>query len=72
LIKGPKIRLPSGVEIDGLYRRREFAFQPPAGEAHAGETAYLELLGEEDMLFRWIKDGAAGEPDHWKRCNPTS
>lgn len=72
LIRGPKIRLPSGAEIDGIYHRHEFAYQPPAGEAHAGETAYLELLDEEEMLFRWIKDGAASEPDLWKRCNPTS
>ncbi len=72
MIRGPSIRLPSGAEIQGLYRRHEFAYQPPAGEAHAGETAYLEMLGEEDMLFRWIKDGQASEPEAWKRCNPTS
>jgi hypothetical protein len=72
LIKGPRIRLPSGAEIDGLYRRHEFSFDAPPGDPHAGETAYLELLSEEDMLFRWIRNGLASEPELWRRCNVTS
>ena len=72
MIEGPKIRLPSGAAITGQYRRHEFAYQVPSGEDHGGELVYLELISEEMMLFRMIKDGAASEPDLWKRCNVTS
>ncbi len=72
MITGPKIRLPSGKEIDGKYARHEFAYQIPAGEADAGTIVYLQMRDEESMLFRIIKDGAPGAPDLWRRCNVTS
>lgn len=72
MIAGPKIRLPSGREIEGRYRRHEFAYRIPPGEENAGDFVYLQLLDEEDMLFRLIHGGQPGEPEQWKRCNVTS
>jgi hypothetical protein len=71
-IAGPKIRLPSGKEIEGQYRRHEFAYQIPAGEENAGDLVYLQQLSEEEMLFRLIQGGKPSEPEQWKRCNVTS
>ena len=72
MIAGPKIRLPSGREIEGQYRRHEFAYQIPAGEQNAGSIVYLQLISEEEMLFRLIQGDTPGAPELWKRCNVTS
>jgi hypothetical protein len=72
MITGPKIRLPSGKQIDGQYARHEFAYQIPAGEDDAGSIIYLQMRDEESMLFRVIKNGTPGEPELWRRCNVTS
>ena len=72
LIDGPKIRIPSGATIDGQYRRHEFAYEAPPGDADAGQIVYMDLVNEETMNLRRVKDGAAAEPEIWHRCNVTS
>ena len=72
LIEGPKIRLPSGVTIEGHYRRHEFAYEPPKDDPDAGQIIYMNLLNEEMMNLRHVKDGVSGKPELWRRCNVTS
>ena len=72
LIEGPRIRLPSGVSIEGQYRRHEFAYEPPKDDPDAGQIIYMQQLSEEMMHLRRVKDGVAGEPELWRRCNVTS
>ncbi len=71
-IDGPKITLSPKTTIDGQYRRHEFLYTVPAGEDHAGDTIYMRLLDEEDMISTTVKDGQGVEPIAWKRCAVTS
>ena len=71
-IAGAKIRIPSGQVIDGRYGPHHFAYQPPQGDPDEGYVIYLELLDEETIMWRRIKDGEVGDIDIWHRCNVTS
>ena len=72
MIQGPKIRIPSGVTIDGKYSRHEFAYEPPAGDPDERFIIYMELLNEETMVLRRLKDGKITSMDTWRRCNVIS
>ena len=72
MIEGPKIRIPSGVTIEGQYSRHEFAYQPPEGDPDQGAVVYMELLNEETMVLRRIRDGKITSTDTWHRCNVIS
>ena len=71
-IDGPKITLSSKTTIDGQYKRHEFLYKVPAGEADAGKLIYMQLLDEEDMQSFVIEDGKPGAQENWKRCAVTS
>jgi hypothetical protein len=71
-ILGPKITLPSGVSMQGDYRRHEFAYKPPAGDADFGQTIFMQLISEEEMTLYHVVDDKPGEPETWKRCEVTS
>jgi hypothetical protein len=72
-IHGPEITTPNRTTIQGTYRRHEFAYTSPAGDADAGTQNYLGLLNEEELNFYTIgKDGQPGDPVLWKRCEVTS
>jgi hypothetical protein len=71
-IKGPEIKIPSGAVIQGNYRRHQFSYVNPAGEADAGMQIFLQLLNEEQMNFYRVKDGKPGEAELWQRCQITS
>ena len=71
-IDGPKITLSSKTIIDGQYRRHEFLYTVPQGEDHAGDTIYMRLQGEDDMMSATVKDGKGVDPVAWKRCAETS
>jgi hypothetical protein len=69
-ILGPKITLPSGVSIQGDYRRHRFFYQVPAGDADAGALIYLQLHGEDNMSLYHLKDGKPVDGQSWLRCSP--
>ena len=71
-IKGPDITLPSGAAIQGEYRRHEFFYQVPAGDADAGSLIYLQLQGEDFMGFYHLKDGKPVDGESWMRCAPST
>lgn len=71
-IMGSAIITPGGANLRGDYRRHEFSYVAPAGEADAGAQIYLRLRGETAMNFYRLKDGQMGEPELWKRCDVTS
>jgi hypothetical protein len=71
-IDGPKITLSPKTTIDGQYRRHEFLYTVPQGEDHAGDTIYMRLQGEDDMMSATVKDGKGVDPVAWKRCAETS
>lgn len=73
-IKGPSIVTPGGATVTGQYRRHEFAYVVPAGEAGASSTIYMQLLDEEHMQSFTVK-GDTIDPataSNWTRCNVTS
>jgi len=71
-IEGPKIRLPSGLTIDGHYHRHTFDYQTPADDPDAGQIVHIQQINEGMMRLFRLKDGAPGEPELWRRCNVTS
>ena len=71
-IKGPDITLPSGATIQGDYRRHEFFYKVPAGDADAGSLIYLQLQGEDFMGLYHLKDGKAVDGESWMRCTPAT
>ncbi len=71
-IKGPQITLPSGAVIQGEYRRHEFLYQAPAGDADEGSLIYLQLQGEDNMSLYHLKDGKPVDGQSWLRCLPNT
>jgi hypothetical protein len=69
-ITGSKITLPTGTIIEGQYRRHEFLYQVPAGDADAGALIYLQLQGEDNMSLYHLKDGKPVDGQSWLRCSP--
>ena len=67
-IKGPQITTSAGTVLQGQYRRHEFSYQVPAGEADAGKHIYMKLRGEDDMTSYVIENDAPVSPHDWTRC----
>jgi hypothetical protein len=67
-IKGSQVTTTAGAVLQGQYRRHEFSFQVPAGEADAGKRIYMMLRGEDDMTSYIIENDTPGAPHHWTRC----
>jgi hypothetical protein len=67
-IQGPKIRIPSGVEIQGDYSRHSFQYTVPANETGGGTVIAMQLMGEEVMQLT----RTGGAPEVWRRCKPVS
>jgi len=67
-IHGPEIVTPGGKQSQGDYSRHFFSYVVPAGEAGAGETVSITLLGE---YLAHSRQGAADAPvQEWRRCQP--
>jgi hypothetical protein len=67
-IHGPEIVTPGGKQSRGDYSRHFFSYVVPAGEAGAGETVSITLLGE---YLAHSRQGAADAPvQEWRRCQP--
>jgi hypothetical protein len=71
-INGEQIVTPSGVTVEGTYRRHEYIFVVPKGEADAGAQIYLNLISDDEMNYYRLTNGKPGEPVLWKRCQITS
>lgn len=67
-IRGPDIVIPGGKQIQGDYSRHFFSYVVPAGEAGAGETVAITLLGE--YLANSRQGGADAPVQEWRRCQP--
>jgi hypothetical protein len=67
-IQGPKIRIPSGVEMQGDYSRHSFQYTVPANETGGGTVIAMQLMGEEVMQLT----RTGGAPEVWRRCKPVS
>lgn len=66
-ISGPSIVTQGGARVAGQYDRHGFTYVVPAGEAGAGSTVEMRLLGEYDMQSR---SSAQGGVMDWRRCAP--
>lgn len=66
-IRGPAIVTPGGQQTSGNYNRHFFSYVVPAGEAGAGATVEIQLLGEELARERQGGDPAVRD---WRRCPP--
>jgi hypothetical protein len=66
-IQGPAITTPGGHQIRGDYSRHFFSYVIPDGEAGAGRTMSITLLGE---YLAHARDGADAPIQEWRRCQP--
>ncbi len=71
-VKGPEITTPSGVVLQGDYRRHHFVYIAPAGDPDAGLQIFLQQINEKKMNFYRIKDGKFSPAELWQRCDITS
>jgi hypothetical protein len=65
-IKGPAITTPGGHNIEGQYSRHFFSYVIPAGEAGAGNTVSITLLGE---YLAHAREGDNAPVQEWRRCS---
>jgi hypothetical protein len=66
-IRGPAIVTPGGNQTNGDYNRHFFSYVIPAGEAGAGATVSIQLLGE---YLAHARQGADAPVQEWRRCQP--
>ena len=67
-IRGPAIVTPGGKETRGDYSRHFFSYVIPPGEAGAGATVSITLLGE---YLAHAREGGGDAPvQEWRRCQP--
>jgi len=67
-IRGPEIVTPGGKQTRGDYSRHYFSYVIPDGEAGAGKTVSITLLGE---YLAHAREGSADAPiQEWRRCAP--
>ena len=69
MINGPSIVTPGGTRMQGSYDRHGFTYVVPAGEAGAGTTIEMRLLGEHAMQSR---SGGSSAIEDWQRCGPAT
>lgn len=71
-IRGPAIVTPGGASLQGNYERHFFSYAIPAPEPRAGETVFMNLMGEYLVHLRVGRDSSsAGPVEEWKRCAPS-
>lgn len=65
-IDGPTIVTPGGQKTNGDYSRHAFSYVIPGGEAGAGGTVSIQLLGE------YLAHARQGDSpvQEWRRCPP--
>lgn len=68
-IQGPRIVTASGKPMTGDYSRHAFRYTIPAGEADAGQEAFMALVNEETVHVR-VGSDAAAPVQTWRRCKP--
>ena len=66
-IRGSAIVTPGGQQTSGDYTRHFFSYVVPAGEAGAGATVSIQLLGE---YLAHARQGADPAVQEWRRCQP--
>jgi hypothetical protein len=66
-IHGSSIITPGGQQTSGDYSRHFFSYVIPAGEAGAGKTVSIQLLGE---YLAHARQGAEAPVQEWRRCQP--
>ena len=66
-IHGPAIVTPGGQQTNGDYTRHSFSYVIPTGEAGAGATVSIQLLGE---YLAHARQGADASVQEWRRCQP--
>ena len=66
-IQGPAIVTPGGQRTQGDYDRHFFSYVIPPGEAGAGNTVSITLLGE---YLAHAREGAGSDVQEWRRCQP--
>lgn len=66
-IHGPAIVTPGGQQTQGDYDRHFFSYKIPPGEAGAGNTVSITLLGEH---LAHAREGEGGALQEWRRCPP--
>jgi hypothetical protein len=66
-IAGPAIVTPGGRHTQGDYSRHYFTYVIPPGEAGAGNTVSITLLGE---YLAHAREGEDGPVQEWRRCQP--
>lgn len=74
-IRGPAIVTPGGTAMQGDYDRHHFSYVVPAGEANAGKTVVMVLLGETAMhlsVGTSATEAAKATPELWRRCSATT
>jgi hypothetical protein len=74
-IQGPNILTPGGTRMTGDYRRHQFMYVIPPGEAEAGGRVEMTQLNDEEMDLRVTPSSASAAPgawERWRRCKVTS
>jgi hypothetical protein len=66
-IRGPAIVTPGGQQTNGDYTRHAFSYVIPTGEAGAGATVSIQLLGE---YLAHARQGPDASVQEWRRCQP--
>jgi hypothetical protein len=66
-IRGPEIVTPGGKQTSGDYSRHFFSYVIPDGEAGAGATVSITLLGE---YLAHARVGSDPTIQEWRRCQP--
>ena len=66
-IQGSAIVTPGGKQTSGDYNRHFFSYVIPVGEAGAGATVSIQLLGE---YLAHARQGADAPVQEWRRCQP--
>ena len=66
-IRGPAIVTPGGQPTSGDYTRHSFSYVIPPGEAGAGATVSIQLLGE---YLAHARQDVYAAVQEWRRCQP--
>jgi hypothetical protein len=66
-INGPAIGTPGGQRTNGDNTRHFFSYVIPSGEAGAGATMSIQLLGE---YLAHARAGTDAPIQEWRRCQP--
>jgi hypothetical protein len=71
-IKGPKITLPSHIELNGEHHLHAFQYRPLENLTDSQYMVYMHLEDNNQMSLYHVKNGDPGTPETWMRCEVTS